>query len=110
VTRCQIYASCTAGDNLFRNNFQISRQERGLSEFWLNSYLFQATPVNRRLLVSLSTGANKEMQYSFHSVNGFQVSTDTTGDPLYGTTRCVSNGEGPGVGKGKYSTQEGERL
>jgi len=77
---------------------------------WLVSYLFQASPVNRRLIVSLSTGANKEMQSSFYSVNGFQVSTDTTDDPLHGTTRCVSNGEGPGLGKGKYGTQDDERL
>jgi hypothetical protein len=77
---------------------------------WLIAYLYQPSPVNRRLLVSLSAGANKEMQPSFHVVNGFHVSRDTTDNPLHGPARCVSKGEGPGIGKGEYRTQEGERL
>lgn len=110
MTLCQIYASCTADDTLFRNNFQISYQGRVYLNVWLISYLSQTSPVNRRLLVSLSTGVNKEMQSPFHLVNGFLVSRDTTDDPLQGATRCVSKGEGPGIGKGKYRMQEDGRL
>jgi hypothetical protein len=66
VTRCQIDASCTADDTLFRNNFKISCQGRVYLNVWLISYHFQASPVNGRLLVNLSTGANKEIQSSFH--------------------------------------------
>ena len=50
------------------------------------------------------------MQSPFHLVNGFLVSRDTTDDPLQGATRCVSKGEGPGIGKGKYRMQEDGRL
>jgi len=79
-------------------NFKSVAKDGVYLNVWLISYLFQTSPVNRRLLVSLSTGANKEIQSSVHAVNGFQVSTDTTDDPLHGATRYVSNGEGPGIG------------
>jgi hypothetical protein len=90
VTRCQIYASCTADSTLFHSNFQKSCQGRFYLNFWLISYHFQATPVNRRLIVSLSAGANKEMRSSFHVVNGFQISTDhTQTNPTRSYTMCV---------------------
>lgn len=48
------------------------------------------------------------MQSSFHVVNGFLVPRDPANDTLQGTTQYLSQGEGPGIGKGEHRAQEVE--